>query len=68
VTDDEIVLALDAAGWTLETSPRSGWIVLRRGSHIFAGPDLRGVANRIQRLERQSEPEKELQGKRQEET
>jgi hypothetical protein len=57
MTDDELVLTLDAAGWSLETSPRSGWVVLRRRNHIFAGPDLRDVASRIWRMEAKSEPE-----------
>lgn len=49
MTDDDFILALDATGWTLETSPQSDWVVVKRGSHVFAGHSLRDVATRIQR-------------------
>jgi hypothetical protein len=49
VTDDQLVLALDALGWHLLSSPRSSWVVVRKGGHIFAGESLASIVERMER-------------------
>ena len=47
MTRDELILALDAKGWNLLSSPRSNWIVMKRAEHLVARHSLSDVAARI---------------------
>jgi hypothetical protein len=44
VTHEQLVFALDKAGWSFLSDPSSTWVVIKRRGHLLAADSLSTVA------------------------